>query len=49
MPFDNASGTGKVSSTVKAKATGVIGTAKMPMSIMRINSSGKILEGKVKK
>jgi hypothetical protein len=42
MPLDSASGTGNVSSTVKANETAVIGTAKAPIKSMMINSIEKI-------
>jgi hypothetical protein len=49
MPLVRASGHGKVSSTVKAKATGVIGTTVAPIKNIVINSTAGLLKGSEKK
>jgi hypothetical protein len=49
MPLVRASGTGKVSSTVNANATGVIGTTVAPIKNIVINSIAGFLNGSDKK
>ena len=48
-PFVRASGTGKVSSTVNANATGVMGTTVPPIRNIVINSTIGFYNGREKK